>query len=119
MTETTKTTLRLVQCVGLYPFTLLVACYHHLGYTFPILYDERFLAQVDQDDTDESPVVRIDGAGTVEYRDAVLQGQSAAGPYLGFHAGRQCDAQPGGDERTLHRYEGDGFIEVGPQIYTC
>ena len=38
MAETTGTTHRFIQYFHFLPGGLFVACYHHLGYTFPIFY---------------------------------------------------------------------------------
>src|SRR3546814_6685748 len=56
---------------------------------------ERFGAEIAEDDADLAAVIRIDGPGAVQHRDAVAQRQPGARPHLRLVSLRQGDAQPG------------------------
>ena len=55
---------------------------HHLGDAIPGMQDLLFIGKVDQDDLYLTAIIGIDGAGGVETGNTLLDGQSAAWPYL-------------------------------------
>ncbi len=62
--------------------------------------DEAGGAEVDQDDLHFAPVVGVDRAGGVQYRDAVLRGESRSRPDLRLEAGGTAIANPQGIRAT-------------------
>lgn len=90
-----------VEGSGFVPADLFVAGNDELGDAFVALDQKRLRPVVDEKDFELTAVVGINGAGSVEDGDAVVEGESAAGTDLRFEAGRQCDAQAGGNKRAL------------------
>lgn len=74
---------------------------------------------VDQQHAHLAPVIRVDGARRVEDRDAVLEGQPAAGTHLGLGALGEFQEKTGGNQRALTGCDHDGRVEVGAEIHAC
>lgn len=108
MAEAAGTAFCLVQLSHWHPLGLLVPGNYHLGYALAVVYDERLIAQVDQNHADLSAIVGIYCAWRIQHGDAMLYGESASGAYLCLYSGRQGDEEPRGDEASLHRPELDG-----------
>ena len=92
MAKTAVAAFRLVQNFSQFPLSLLVSCQYHLCYAFAIVYHKRFAAQVYQYHAYQATVVGVYRSRSVQYRDAVLQGQAATGAYLSLHASGQSYA---------------------------
>jgi len=73
----------------------------HLGDSHSSFYGERFFAEVDEGDVDFAAVVAVDGSGGVDHGDAVLGGQAAARPHLGFVAVRDGHGETAGDKADV------------------
>lgn len=63
MSETTRTTLCIVQHIALHPLGLFVTCYDHLGYALAIDYLERSIGEVHKDDAHLATIIGVDGSG--------------------------------------------------------
>ena len=91
----------------------------HLGDALSVVHDEILLRQVDEQHAHLTTIVGIDRPRGVEYRDTLLQGQSAAGSHLGLITCGQGDVQTCRDESPLQRFQHDRRIEIGPQVHAC
>ena len=109
--------LRLVEHLHLLEYALFMPGDDHLGDALAVFHHEILLRQIDEHHANLSTIVGIDGAGGVEHGDALLQGQSATGPHLGFVTCWQGDVQTRGYEPALQWAQRDGYAEVGPQIH--
>jgi len=74
-------------------------------------------AVVDQDDFDFAAIAFVDGAGAIEDGEAVLEGEAAAGPDLGFGVGGEGDRNPRSHECRLPWLNADGFD--GVEVHAC
>ncbi len=90
---------------------------HHLRDALTAFDHDRLGAEVDRDDLDFTAVVRVDGAGAIEQRQSMLQGQPAPRPDLRLEAGRQRERNPGGNQYPLVRRDLDRSIEIGVEIH--
>ena len=70
--------------------------------------------QVDEDNLEFSSVVGVDEAWRVDYRQALLDGETAAGLDEAGVAIGQCDSQPSRDQTTFERLQ--DAVLVGAQI---
>ena len=93
MSEAACATLSLFQNIRLLPLCLFVAGDDHLCDAVAIIDGEGHIGQVDEDDTDLTAVVGIDGAWGVQHRHTMFDGHPAAGTHLRFHACRQRHEQ--------------------------
>jgi hypothetical protein len=85
-------------------------CRNELGDTVAALDDKRFIAQVHENHLDLAAVIGVDGAGSVEYGNAILDGESAARPDLDFIAWRYLENKTRGNKRASERRNHDlGF----------
>jgi len=73
MSESTCSAFGFVEFLHLNPFGLLVTGNHHLANALAVFDSEIFVRQVDKYDAYFSAIVGIDGAGSVENCDSVLQ----------------------------------------------
>lgn len=119
MTESAVATLGLVKRVDGLPFSLLEASDDELGYAVAVVDSEGFGREVDHDDAYLAAIVSIDGARSVEQRDAVFEGEARAGTHLSFIAFGQCDVQPRWHQSALHGLQGDRLVDVGSEVKTC
>src|ERR1700752_1417290 len=62
--------------------------------------EEGLIAVIYKDHHEFAAVIGIDGAGTVEKRDPMLQGKARAGARLRLVAARQFEREAGGNERA-------------------
>ncbi len=74
-------------------------------------------AVVDEDDFDFAAIAFVDGAGAVEDGEAVLEGETAAGPDLGFGVGGEGDRNSSSHQRSLPRLNCHGFD--GGEVHAC
>ena len=88
MSESSCASLGFIELFDELPLGLFMACNDHLRYALSVLNDEVLGREIHKDDADFSPVVGINGSGSIQYRDAMLDGQATARPHLGFHSGR-------------------------------
>ena len=84
------TAFRLIQHLNRQECSLLMTGNHHLGNALSVLYDKRLLRQIYQHHTNLTTIIRIDSARCIQYRDTLLQSQSASRSYLCLIANRQC-----------------------------
>ncbi len=70
-------------------FRLLMTSDYHLGYALSILYHERLLTEVYQNNPDLTTIVGIYGSRGIKHGNAVFQCQAAARTNLRFIALRQ------------------------------
>ena len=68
-------------------------------------------SHIDHDDADLTAVIGIDGPRRVEQGHPVLQGETAARPYLGLIPCRQGNGNAGGDKQPLPGGKGDLFFQ--------
>jgi hypothetical protein len=73
-------------------------------------------AKVDEQDAHLPSVIRVDGAGRVEHRQAVAQGEAGARAHLSLEAVRQFEAQPCRNQPALTGFEPDGLRQGCTQI---
>src|SRR3712207_6670636 len=73
MTVSTSPSLRLIECLNHLEGSLLIACYHHLCDTLAIVDDEILGREVHQQHHYLAPIVCINRARCIEYRDSMLQ----------------------------------------------
>lgn len=118
MSESAVATFGLVKRVDGQPFSLFEASDDELGYAIAVIDSERFGREVDHDDAYLAAIVGIDGARSVEQRDAMFEGEARAGAHLSFVAFGQCDAQPCWHQSALHGLQGDRLIDVGSEVKT-
>src|SRR4030067_3023842 len=88
----------------------------HLGNSVSITDGERFLAEIDQEDTDLSSVIGIDRSRPIDDADSLLDGESASRADLAFKSLRNSDRNSRGDQLSLSGdqglFLGDGREEV-------
>lgn len=77
---------------------------------------EGFVGEIDEQHLHLTTVVGVDGAGTVEYSDAVFEGQAAAGADLCLAIFRQLDEEARGHQLALAGIQGQRLGKVGPQV---
>lgn len=119
MTEAAGTSFRFGKYLYGFPFRLLVAGDDHLGDALAVLDEKRLVGEVDKDDADLATIVGIDGAGSVENCDAVLDGKAAARTNLSLVARRQSHEEARGDKAALQGLQRYGRLDVGTKVHTC
>ena len=112
MSVSTGTTFGFIQLFYLDEIALFVLGKHHLGDALPIVDDEIFLREVDEQHHDFAAIVGIDGARRVEHGDAMLQGKTAARTNLCLISHWQSHEKARRNQSALHRMEYDGFVDV-------
>ena len=103
MSEASSPPTRLIEVWSLFQNSVTDRGKYHLGYPVSSLDPERSLAEVDEDHSDLTPVVGVDGAGSVEHRDPVPQGKPRTRPHLGFVAVRYLDREARRNQSELTR----------------
>lgn len=96
---------------------LLMTGNDHLCDALAIVDDKIFGREVDEYDAHLSAVVGINGSRSVQHRQSVLQGQSAARTDLCLVTLGQCDVQAGGNQTALQGMQRDGRIQIGTQVH--
>lgn len=119
MTEASGTSLRLGKNLHSLPFGLLVAGDDHLGNALAVLDEERLVGEIDKDDADLATIVGIDGAGSVEDGDAVLDGKTTAGAHLSLVARRQSHEETRRHKAALQGLQLYGRLDIGTKVHTC
>ena len=119
MAKTAFAAFRVVECFHGFPLGRFVARHHQLGYAVAIGNGERFGREVGHDNAYFTPIVSIDGTGSVEQGDAMFESQSGARPHLCLIAGGQGNTQARWHQAAAHGRQGDGRIEIGAQVYSC
>src|SRR4030043_1458013 len=89
----------------------------HLGNPVSITDGERFLAEIDQEDTDLSSVIGIDGSRRIDDADSLLDGESASRSDLAFKSLRNSNRDSRGDQLSLSRDQGH-FLGEGREEAT-
>ena len=100
------------------PFYTGVWGYDELGNALARFNGKCGLAQVDEQHTDVSSVICIDGTRGIQHRDAMLVCKATARSYLGFMARRQFNVEPRGHQAAFPRLQNDRTGQVGAQIQT-
>lgn len=70
------------------------------------------LAEIDEQHLDLASIVRVDGSGRIQDRDAVVERKSGPRPDLRFESGGQFDRKTGRDELSLAWRENDLFGRI-------
>ena len=117
MSVSTGTTFGFIQLFYLDEIALFVLGKHHLGDALPVVDDEVFLREVDEQHHDFAAIVGINGARRVEHGDAMLQGKTAARTYLRLISHWQSHEKARRNQSALHRMEHDGFVDVSTQVH--
>ena len=76
MTISTSSALSIVELFHFYQLCLLMSGHHHLCDTLTGVDHEGRVREIDKQDANLAAVVRIDGTGRIEHRDAVLEGKT-------------------------------------------
>ena len=103
MPKSACTTFGFVEFFNLNPFGLLVTGNDHLADAFAMLNLEIFGRKVDEDYANFATIVGIDGAGSVENCDSVLQCKTATRTDLCFVTFGKLDEKTCWDKLALHR----------------
>jgi len=77
---------------------------------------DRDRAVVDQQNPEFAAIVRVDGAGRVEHRQAVAQGEPGARAHLSLEAVRNLEAQPRRNQPAFAGFEPDRLRQGGTEI---
>ena len=101
-----------------FPFCLLVSCNDHLGNALAVLDEKRLVGEIDKDDADLATIVGIDGAGSVEDSDAVLDGKTTAGAHLSLVARRQSHEETRRYKAALQGLQLYGRLDIGTKVHT-
>ncbi len=91
--------------------------HNHLGDPLAPADLKTFLAQINENYLDFSPVVAVDGSGSIQASDAMPDGQAAPGAHLGLIAFRQGNGQAGGDFHPLSRRHLHRLLDSGHEIH--
>lgn len=117
MTVASFATLCFIEQFHLLKEALLMTRNHHLGNALTILNNEVFLRQIDEYHTYLATIISIDGTWRIEHGDTFLQRQSTTRSDLRLVASRQRDMQTSRNQPALERLQGDGGVEIGPEIH--
>ncbi len=101
VSESTVSTLGLVDAGYRFPSCLHILLDHHLAYPLSVRNGEGFRAGVQHDDTDLTAIVGIDRAGRIEDRDTVAQCETGTRTYLTFVSGGELHEESGRDKCPL------------------
>lgn len=89
MSETAVATLGSVKFIYRFPLHVAVLGDYHLGYAFAVIDGKRLVREIYHYHPYFSAIIGVYGAGGVDKRYAVLEGESATRPYLTFMALRK------------------------------
>ena len=80
---------------------MLMLGYDELGNALSRFDDERSIREVHKQDLEFAAIIRINGAGRIEDRDAMFHSQAASRTCLTLIAFRQCNIKSGRNEDAL------------------
>ncbi len=86
--------------------------HYHLGHSLSAPDDNRLFAQINGNQLNLSPVIRIDGPGAIDQGKSRSQGETASGPNLRFKARWQRYSDAGRYEDALHRLKDQIFFQI-------
>ncbi len=101
------------------PLHGLVSGYNHLANALAVFDCLWLIAQVHDYHPNLATIVGIDGAGSVENREAALECEATAGAYLALIALWQRNVHAGADEATLQWLQSHGLLQPSAQVHAC
>ena len=108
-----------VKFLHLNPFSLFVAGNDHLANAFAVLNLEIFGRKIDEYYAYFATIVGIDGAGSVEYGNPVLQSKTAARTNLRLVAFGKFNEKSRRDKFALHWLQDYWFCKVCTKVDAC
>ena len=119
MSKSACSALGFVEFFNLYPFGLLVTGNDHLADAFAVLNLEIFGREIDEYYAYFAAIVGIDGAGSVEYGNPVLQCKTAARTNLRLVAFGKFDEKSRRYKFALHWLQNYWFCKVCTKVDAC
>ncbi len=107
MAEATGTPSGPGKSVDFYELCFFDPCQHQLRNAVTALNAEQGIAEIEQDHTDLSTIIRVDGPGCVQHTDSVLERQAAARPHLAFISFRDGHSNASGNKFPAPRFDRD------------